>query len=125
MTPLPVGETAFPTLTITIETHKETRAAILAAFNAADAGARVAARHVLAFDSYADLHCTLTPSRMAAMAALAGRGAMTAEAVASRLGRPVEAVEADLTALSLAGVIDRSEGGFVFPYERARIEADL
>ncbi len=112
-------------LTITVETHEESRAAILAAFKAAEAGEPVAARNVYAFPTYEALHRTLTPARVAAMAALAGRGTMTAEAVAMRLRQPVEAVEADLTALALCGVIDRAEDGFVFPYERARIEADL
>ena len=112
-------------LHIKIEPHEETRNAILEAFRRADAGERAAARHILAFGSYEALHNTLTPSRVAAMAALAGRGAMTAEAAALRLGRAVDAMEADLRVLALAGVIDRSKGGFVFPYERARIEAKL
>lgn len=83
-----------PTLHITIETEEQSRAAILDAFRAAYEGRLVAARHVLAFASYADLHRTLTPARVAAMAALAGKGMMTAEAVAAHLSEPVEAVEA-------------------------------
>lgn len=80
-------------------------------------------RHVYAFHTYDKLYSTLTPARVAAIAALACQGTMTAEAVAGRLGRAVEAVKADLEALALCGVIDQAEDGFVFPYSRVRIEA--
>lgn len=95
------------------------------AWEGAESGKPVTPRHVYAFHTYDRLHSTLTPTRVAAIAALAGQGTMTAEAVAERVKQPVEAVEADLTALALCGVIDRAEGGFVFPYSRVRMEAKL
>jgi predicted transcriptional regulator len=119
------GDNAFPTLHITIESKENARAAWLTAFRATEAGKPIKARHYLTFRSYEALYETLTPSRVAAIAALAGQGTMTAEAVAERVKQPVETVEVDLTALALCGGIDRAKDGFVFPYEQARIETKL
>jgi predicted transcriptional regulator len=42
--------------------------------------------------------------------------------VARRAGRDVKAVHGDLTLLLEAGVIDRTEGGVVFPYDRIHVD---
>jgi predicted transcriptional regulator len=46
--------------------------------------------------------------------------------VARRVNRDVKAVHADVTALLMAGVLDRTESGQIeFPYETVKVEFEL
>jgi predicted transcriptional regulator len=45
--------------------------------------------------------------------------------VARRVNRDVQAVHRDVTTLVNAGVIDRTENGIEFPYDRIHFEYDV
>ncbi|MEQ8282489.1 MAG: hypothetical protein RIC04_05680 [Parvibaculum sp.] len=52
-------------------------------------------------------------------------GARRVLSPARRIGRDVKAVHADITALINAGMIDRTEEGVSFPYDRIRLDVDI
>jgi predicted transcriptional regulator len=65
----------------------------------------------------------LTAKRWELLKALRGAGPMSIREAARRVGRDVKAVHADVTALLLAGVLDRTASGQVeFPYEAVKVE---
>lgn len=65
----------------------------------------------------------LTAKRWELIKALRGAGPVSIREAARRVGRDVKAVHADVTALLLAGVLDRTESGQVeFPYEAIKVE---
>lgn len=65
----------------------------------------------------------LTAKRWELLKALRGAGPMSIREAARRVGRDVKAVHSDVTALLLAGVLDRTESGQVeFPYEAIKVE---
>ena len=65
----------------------------------------------------------LTAKRWELLKALCGAGPVSIREAARRVGRDVKAVHADVTALLLAGVRDRTESGQVeFPYEALKVE---
>jgi predicted transcriptional regulator len=65
----------------------------------------------------------LTAKRWELLKALCGAGPVTVREAARRVNRDVKAVHSDLTALRLAGVIDRTESGQLeFPYETVKVE---
>ena len=65
----------------------------------------------------------LTAKRWALLKALCGAGPVSIREAARRVDRDVKAVHADVTALLLAGVLDRTESGQVeFPYEAVKGE---
>ena len=65
----------------------------------------------------------LTAKRWEILKALCGAGPISIREVARRVGRDVQAVHSDVTALLLAGVLDRTESGQVeFPYEAVKVE---
>jgi predicted transcriptional regulator len=59
---------------------------------------------------------------MALLKVMVGQGSLSMREVARRAGRDVKAVHGDLTLLLEAGVIDRTEGGVVFPYDRIHVD---
>lgn len=65
----------------------------------------------------------LTAKRWELLKALCGAGPVSIREAARRVGRDVKAVHSDITALLLAGVLDRTEAGqIVFPYEAVKVE---
>lgn len=65
----------------------------------------------------------LTAKRWALLKALCGAGPVSIREAARRVGRDVKAVHSDVTALLLAGVLDRTELGQIeFPYEAVKVE---
>jgi predicted transcriptional regulator len=65
----------------------------------------------------------LTAKRWELLKALCGAGPVSIREAARRVGRDVKAVHADVTALLLAGVLDRTASGQVeFPYEAVKVE---
>ncbi len=65
----------------------------------------------------------LTAKRWEVLKALCGTGPVSIREVARRVDRDVKAVHADVTALLLAGVLDRTASGQVeFPYEAVKVE---
>lgn len=64
----------------------------------------------------------LTAKRWELLKALCGAGPLSIREAARRVGRDVKAVHSDVTALLLAGVLDRTEAGqIVFPYEAVKV----
>lgn len=113
------------TLTVKIESMKDVIASAVDAAARAQAGATFEAPSVLSFDSWDAMHRTLAPKRTEILVVMAGRGALTVRQVASLVGRDIKNVHGDLDMLAKNGVIDRSEDGFVFPYERLHFEFDM
>lgn len=65
----------------------------------------------------------LTAKRWELLKALCGAGPVSIREVARRVDRDVKAVHTDVTALLLAGVLDRTaEGQIEFPYEAVKVE---
>ncbi len=64
----------------------------------------------------------LTVKRWELLKALCGAGPVSIREAARRVGRDVKAVHGDVTALLNAGVLDRAEGGIVFPYDAVKVE---
>jgi predicted transcriptional regulator len=65
----------------------------------------------------------LTAKRWELLKALCGAGPVSIREAARRVGRDVKAVHADVTALLLAGVLDKTElGQVLFPYESVKVE---
>ena len=65
----------------------------------------------------------LTAKRWELLKALCGAGPVSVREAARRVGRDVKAVHADVTALRIAGVLDRTESGQIeFPYEAIKVE---
>ena len=65
----------------------------------------------------------LTAKRWELLRALCGAGPVSIREASRRVGRDVKAVHSDVTALLLAGVLDRTESGQVeFPYEAVKVE---
>lgn len=68
----------------------------------------------------------LTPKRWQILRALCGAGPVSIREVARRVNRDVKAVHSDVTALLMAGVLDRTEAGQVeFPYASVKVEFQL
>lgn len=68
------------------------------------------------------LWTVLTRKRWDLLKALCGAGPMSIRAAARRVGRDVKAVHADVAALLNAGILERTPGGIVFPYEAVKVE---
>lgn len=65
----------------------------------------------------------LTAKRWELLKVLCGAGPVSIREAARRVGRDVKAVHSDVTALLLAGVLDRTESGQIeFPYEAVKVE---
>ena len=64
----------------------------------------------------------LTAKRWELLKALCGAGPVSIREAARRVDRDVKAVHGDVTALLNAGVLDRSKGGIVFPYDAVKVE---
>ena len=65
----------------------------------------------------------LTAKRWELLKALCGAGPVSIREAARRVGRDVKAVHSDVTALLLAGVVDRTDSGQIeFPYEAVKVE---
>jgi predicted transcriptional regulator len=67
----------------------------------------------------------LAPNRLEILRKMCGSGPLALREIARRVGRDVKGVHTDMHALLAAGVIDRSEEGFVFPFEAVRVEFTL
>ncbi len=113
------------TLNVRVASRKAVKADILKAMKDAEAGKKVRAKPQLTFSSYEDMHRVLAPARLEIVMALAGKGSLAIREVARRLERDVKGVHNDITKLINAGVIDRTEEGICFPYDRLHMEVDI
>jgi predicted transcriptional regulator len=67
----------------------------------------------------------LAPNRLEILRAMCSAGPLALREIARRVGRDVKGVHTDVHGLLAAGVIDRSEEGFVFPFDAIRVEFTL
>lgn len=77
---------------------------------------------VYSFPTWEALHATLTPNRVALLAALKGKGATTMREAARLVRRDYRPVHADIAALLKVGILDRTAAGIVFPFEDLHID---
>lgn len=110
--------------TVTLDVRSPQRA-LSEALSAVKSGRRASTARI-SFATPELLWRVLTAKRWEILRALCGAGPVSIREVARRVNRDVKAVHADVTALLLAGVIDRTEAGQVeFPYETVRVEFQL
>ena len=77
----------------------------------------------IAFASPELLWKVLSAKRWELLKALCSAGPVSIREAARRVGRDVKAVHGDVTALLNAGVLDRTEDGYIiFPYEAVKVE---
>jgi len=77
----------------------------------------------ISFASPEVLWKVLTAKRWDLLKALCGAGPVTVREAAKRVNRDIKAVHSDLTALRMAGVIDRTASGQLeFPYDTIKVE---
>ncbi len=77
---------------------------------------------VYSFPTWEALHATLTPNRVALLAAMKGKGAITMREAARLVRRDFRPVHADIAALLKVGILDRTAEGVVFPFEDLHID---
>jgi predicted transcriptional regulator len=69
------------------------------------------------------LWLVLTAKRWAILKAMCGQGWLSIREIASLVGRDVKAVHNDVRALTLAGVLDKTDGGkTIFPYQAVHVD---
>jgi predicted transcriptional regulator len=103
-------------VTIGVSSLDETKNRLAAAFRGEPQGAHIS------FSSMALMWKILTPKRSEVIHTMTGQGVLSIREVARRVGRDVKAVHGDVTALIKAGVIDRRNGGVVFPYDGVHVD---
>ena len=64
----------------------------------------------------------LAPNRLAILRVMTGAGPLALREIARRVGRDVKGVHTDVHALMVAGVLDRDDEGFVFPFEAVHVD---
>ncbi len=113
------------TLIVRLGTVSDAKARFIAAGKRALTGEMIETKPSINFATYDELHRVLAPSRLVIVKALAGQGALSIREVARRVNRDVQAVHRDVTTLINAGVIERTENGVEFNYERIHFEFDV
>jgi predicted transcriptional regulator len=103
-------------LTLSVASREDVTRRALAAMAGADQGAH------LSFETVEQLWRTLSPKRWDILKAMTGQGELSIRDVARRVGRDVKAVHGDVTALILAGVVERRVRGVCFPYDAVHVD---
>ncbi|MEO8927497.1 MAG: transcriptional regulator [Caulobacteraceae bacterium] len=104
------------TVTLSVASREEVTGRALAAFKGRGHDAHIS------FATPELLWRTLTRKRWELLQAMTGQGVMSIRQAARRVGRDVKAVHGDVVALAHAGVIDRAEGGVVFPFDAVHVD---
>lgn len=108
------------TLRIRIESADDIEAAVRTAAEGAasdEAG--------LSFVSYEQMHRILSPKRLEILRCMTGAAPMSIREISRRVGRDFKAVHGDVTALVVAGVLDRDAHGVAFHYDALHFEFDI
>jgi predicted transcriptional regulator len=103
-------------VTIGVSSLDETKNRLAAAFRGEPQGAHIS------FSTMELMWKILTPKRSEVIHTMTGQGVLSIREVARRVGRDVKAVHGDVTALIKAGVIDRRDGGVIFPYDGVHVD---
>jgi len=107
------------TVTLSVASREDVTRRALAAFEGEAKGAHIS------FASAELLWQTLTRKRWELLQAMTGQGVMSIREAARRVGRDVKAVHGDVHALLDAGLLDRTTGGVVFPYDAVHVDFTL
>jgi len=112
-------------LTVTVGgTLEDDLSAFVGAWRRAERGEAVA-DHVLAFESWEGLARVMTGERFRLLRHLHAHPEPSVSALARALGRQYRRVHADVTALEVAGLLDRSSGGVRATADRITAELRL
>jgi predicted transcriptional regulator len=103
-------------VTISVATRDQVSARFLAAAQGTPQGNHIS------FLTIEQMWKTLSPKRAELLRAMTGQGVLSIREVARRVGRDVKAVHGDVTALVKAGVVDRQDGGVIFPYDEVHVD---
>jgi predicted transcriptional regulator len=104
------------TVTLSVASRDELNRRALAAFDGKSQGAHIS------FASAELLWRTLTRKRWELLRSMTGQGAISIREAARRVGRDIKAVHGDIQALIEAGIVERAEGGVIFPYDAVHID---
>lgn len=63
-----------------------------------------------------------TAKRWEIVRTMTGAGALSLREIARRVGRDVKAVHGDVHTLVDAGILDRTDAGFIFPYDGIHVD---
>jgi len=64
----------------------------------------------------------LAPNRLEILRAMSGAGPLALREIARRVSRDVKGVHTDVHAMLVAGVLDRVEDGFIFPFDAIHVD---
>lgn len=103
-------------VTVGVSSLDDAKDRLAAAFRGEPQGSRIS------FLSVEQMWKTLSPKRTDLLRVMTGQGTLSIREVARRAGRDVKAVHGDITALIKAGVVERRDGGVVFPYDGVRVD---
>jgi predicted transcriptional regulator len=103
-------------VTVGVSSLDDAKDRLAAAFRGEPQGSRIS------FLSVEQMWKTLSPKRTDLLRVMIGQGTLSIREVARRAGRDVKAVHGDITALIKAGVVERRDGGVVFPYNGVRVD---
>lgn len=76
----------------------------------------------ISFDTPELLWQVLTAKRWEILRAMTGAGGLAIREIARRVGRDVKAVHADIHALLQAGLLEKTGGNVVFPYDAIHVD---
>jgi len=113
------------TLKVKIENLEDTLSDVAAAWKHAEASRSGTASSTLAFGSWETMHRVLAPKRLEIVRAMTGQGALSIREVARRVRRDFKSVHNDLDLLCRNGVVDKSNHGVIFPYDRIHVEFEI
>lgn len=103
-------------VTLSIASRSAVKQRLATAFDHEAHGARIS------FASAELLWKVLTAKRWEILNAMAGQGELSIREVARRVERDVKAVHGDVTALINAGIVERTVGGVMFPYDAVHVD---
>ncbi len=109
--------------TVTLEVHSPETA--MAGFAKAWESGKADTSARIVFATPELLWQVLTAKRWELLKTLCGAGTVSIREAARRVGRDVKAVHADVTALLKTGILERRDGGIVFPYDAVQVEFTL
>ena len=103
------------TVTLEVSSREETNRRLLRAFEGKPQGT------FISFETPSLLFKVLTQKRWELLSAMTGAGPMTLRQAARLVERDVKAVHRDVHALLDAGILRRTEGKIVFPFDAVRV----
>jgi predicted transcriptional regulator len=107
------------TVTLSISSEEDAKQRAARAFRGEAQG------EFISFASIELLWRVLSAKRLEILQTMTGQGPLSIREVARRVGRDVKAVHDDVIALINAGVLDRDDGGVVFPYDAVHVDFTL